>query len=299
MRIVHIVPGLEDPTCGIAVAAKIVAARQRAAGNDVELVDARDFKVSFIARHGISAEYWLHSMWSRPVLSAAWHLGRCGAKMVRMPHGCADPVKLAYHGWRKKLAAIVERRLFRRANAIAVTAAEEKTWMENFLGTPHAPFLEINLVERSSSGAASVSPPVKLLFIGRLHPLKGVEYLVRAMHPSQQLAIIGKDEGEGEKILSIARERKLQVRYLGIVDESTKSAELARCDMLVLPTLSENFGLVAAEALAAGKRVLTTDGAPYWKDHAGVEYIAGFVAASPERRVELLKGRLIPHAPLA
>ena len=36
------------------------------------------------------------------------------------------------------------------------------------------------------------------------------------------------------------------------------------CDVLVLPTLSENFGLVVAEALERGKRVITTDGAPVW-----------------------------------
>ena len=38
----------------------------------------------------------------------------------------------------------------------------------------------------------------------------------------------------------------------------------AWCDVLVLPTLSENFGLVVAEALERGKRVITTDGAPAW-----------------------------------
>ena len=41
------------------------------------------------------------------------------------------------------------------------------------------------------------------------------------------------------------------------------------CDVLVLPTLSENFGLVVAEALERGKRVITTDGAPVW----GAPYI--------------------------
>lgn len=36
------------------------------------------------------------------------------------------------------------------------------------------------------------------------------------------------------------------------------------CDVLVLPTLSENFGRVVAEALERGKWVVTTDGAPVW-----------------------------------
>ena len=39
------------------------------------------------------------------------------------------------------------------------------------------------------------------------------------------------------------------------------------CDVLVLPTLSDNFGLVIAEALERGKRVITTDGAPAWGDN--------------------------------
>ena len=39
------------------------------------------------------------------------------------------------------------------------------------------------------------------------------------------------------------------------------------CDVLVLPTLSENFGLVIAEALERGKRVITTDGAPAWGEN--------------------------------
>ena len=41
------------------------------------------------------------------------------------------------------------------------------------------------------------------------------------------------------------------------------------CDVLVLPTLSENFGLVVAEALERGKRVITTDGAPVWGEESG------------------------------
>ena len=46
------------------------------------------------------------------------------------------------------------------------------------------------------------------------------------------------------------------------------------CDVLVLPTLSDNFGLVIAEALERGKRVIATDGAPAWGD--GLTELAGF-----------------------
>lgn len=80
------------------------------------------------------------------------------------------------------------------------------------------------------------------------------------------------------------------------------------CDVLVLPTLSENFGLVVAEALERGKRVITTDGAPVWGEGLGrVErvgrgegelrigfdgrllYLKGYRDGSDEVRVRLLR----------
>ena len=45
------------------------------------------------------------------------------------------------------------------------------------------------------------------------------------------------------------------------------------CDVLVLPTLSENFGRVIAEALERGKRVITTDGAPAWGENGSLEAV--------------------------
>ena len=80
------------------------------------------------------------------------------------------------------------------------------------------------------------------------------------------------------------------------------------CDVLVLPTLSENFGLVVAEALERGKRVITTDGAPAWGEGVSrvdcVEdgeilagyggwliYLKGYREGTKEVRVALLKWR--------
>ena len=70
-------------------------------------------------------------------------------------------------------------------------------------------------------------------------------------------------------------------------------------------TLSENFGLVIAEALERGKRVITTDGAPAWGENLSrVErvdggmwsgyggrliYLKGYRDGTDEERVELLK----------
>lgn len=79
----------------------------------------------------------------------------------------------------------------------------------------------------------------------------------------------------------------------------------AWCDVLVLPTLSDNFGLVIAEALERGKRVMTTDGAPAWEPEEKVEkkggggqwrerlvYLKGYRDGTDAERVELLKNAL-------
>ena len=75
------------------------------------------------------------------------------------------------------------------------------------------------------------------------------------------------------------------------------------CDVLVLPTLSENFGRVVAEALERGKRVVTTDGAPAWGDEVKVKgegeqwrsrlvYLIGYRDGTDEERVQLLKNAI-------
>ena len=86
---------------------------------------------------------------------------------------------------------------------------------------------------------------------------------------------------------------RLCVKYVS----SAFGAELEKvwdwCDVLVLPTLSENFGLVIAEALERGKRVITTDGAPAWgdgNDYGGrLIYLKGYRDGTDEMRVRLLK----------
>ena len=81
--------------------------------------------------------------------------------------------------------------------------------------------------------------------------------------------------------------------------------------MLVLPTLSENFGLVIAEALERGKRVITTDGAPAWECECKVEkckvgdagsiwqgydgrliYLKGYRDGTPDLRINLLSSAI-------
>ena len=103
MKAVHVVPGLDDPTCGIAVAAKQLIAR------DV----------------GEEGEVWVHSMWTPMVIKASFRALLTGKKLVRMPHGCTEPNKLKFHWHKKQWIAPIERWLFRQADRLIATCEEE------------------------------------------------------------------------------------------------------------------------------------------------------------------------------
>jgi len=112
----------------------------------------------------------------------------------------------------------------------------------------------------------------KALFLSRVHPKKGLANFLKAwssVRPKNWLLqIAGPDQnGHLQDILDLAVQLgvKEQVEYLGEVDDHKKWAIYRAADLFVLPTFSENFGVVVAEALLQGIPVITTTGTP-WED---------------------------------
>jgi glycosyltransferase involved in cell wall biosynthesis len=108
------------------------------------------------------------------------------------------------------------------------------------------------------------------LFLGRLHPKKGLPMLIaawaRVRPQGWRLLIAGPDEGGHQKqVENAAATAGLAtiVSFTGPLAGPTKTSTLFDADLFILPTLSENFGIVVAEALAHGLPVLTTRTAPW------------------------------------
>ena len=223
-----------------------------------------------------------------------------------MPEACYDPVRLKYHGWKKRLVGPIERFFLRRAKALVATCEAEAEWIRAYLGR-RCPSIELTDIKRffNLTNLNPVNPvnPVKtdlhLIYLGRRHPLKGVEYLETAVRQIQEpsatlrlsaLASLG--SGASPRVAPTLKGR-LRVRIISNAFGDELEKVWNWCDVLVLPTLSDNFGLVIAEALERGKRVITTDGAPAWSD--GTDYggrlvcLKGFRDGVPEVRVQLLK----------
>jgi glycosyltransferase involved in cell wall biosynthesis len=118
--------------------------------------------------------------------------------------------------------------------------------------------------------SAADGPTRQALFLSRLHPKKGLLNLVDAwaeVAPADwRLIIAGPDENNHrQKVEQRVETRGLTdaVDFPGPIDDADKWDLYRESDLFVLPTFSENFGVVVAEALASGVPAITTTGAPW------------------------------------
>ena len=242
-------------------------------------------------------EVWIHCSW----MPCLWWAALWGRNVHWVPECSYDPIRRAYHGWKKTLVGSIERFCLRRANVLVATCEAEKEWIESYLGK-HCPPIEVTDIKRFFDLSRVEEEKRRnvlthnILYLGRRHPLKGVEYLEAAV---AQLANLGKT---GQTLNS---QNGIELKVVSNAFGEEKEKIWKWCDVLVLPTLSDNFGLVIAEALERGKRVITTDGAPAWDpgvsgQELGVSvgyggrllYLNGYRDGTKEMRVELLRNAI-------
>ncbi len=99
------------------------------------------------------------------------------------------------------------------------------------------------------------------LFMGRLHPRKGVQVLAKAFQtaalPAARLVIAGPDEGALAGLRPLLGER---IIWTGYLDGADRLAAFAAADVLALPAVGEGMPMVVLEAMAAGLPVLISPG---------------------------------------
>lgn len=107
-----------------------------------------------------------------------------------------------------------------------------------------------------------------MLFLGRIHPKKGCDMLVNAfakkaaLDPSLHLVMAGPDQqGWSETLQQTVRDAGLEdrVHWPGMLDGDVKWGALYACEVFILPSHQENFGIAVAEALGCGRPVLLGD----------------------------------------
>lgn len=207
--------------------------------------------------------------WSSRLSLDYWR--RYGKAYIITPRGMLDPWARRNSAWKKRLFSFyAESAHLRNVYCLRATAGMEAEHFRN-MGL-HAP---IAIVPNAISVPELLPRPYKesrqVLFLSRIHPKKGIDILLNAWskleerHPGWVLVIAGIDEnGHEAELKSLAKRLNLKrVSFPGPVHGAAKDALYRQSDLFVLPTYTENFGLVVAEALAQEVPVITTKNAPW------------------------------------
>ncbi|MCK4788937.1 MAG: glycosyltransferase, partial [Desulfobacteraceae bacterium] len=218
-----------------------------------------------------------HGLWLPVNYWAARAARRYNIPLVIHPRGMLEPWALSNKVWKKRLAMLLfQRRDLESATLLIATSLDEYQNIRN-LGFSQPVAIIPNGIQLDTVNKGVLPPNRKskertALFLSRIHPKKGLLNLITAwgqLRPTNwRLRIVGPNEGGHlAEVIAAASANGIEdvVDFVDEVDDESKKAVYQNADLFVLPTFSENFGVVVAEALAHGLPVITTRGAP-WSD---------------------------------
>ncbi len=252
----------------------------------------------------------VHGCWNLFGWAAARWCRRVGIPYVVSPRGMLHPWSFAHGRVRKSLAYhLIEARTLRAARFIHTTSDEE-TQIVSALGVA----ADIVMIPNGVDAAAPVSPAdagefrrrigadssdFVLLFLGRLHPKKGLKVLIEAFrvalrtHPDLCLALAGAgDDAYVSQLHDTTRDlqERHRIVFPGFLDGEQRRLALASADAFVLTSHSENFGLSVGEAMAAGLPVIVSRECPWQQVE---EWRAGFWVENTAAEIAAAMGRLV------
>jgi glycosyltransferase involved in cell wall biosynthesis len=258
-----------------------------------------------------------HGIWLASNHKVATVARRARVPRIVSPRGMLSEWALAYRGWKKRIAwRSFQHRDLRSADALHATSELEAEEIRAAgVGVPIAIVPNgVDLPPFPGPRQSGSERPRRFLFLSRIHPKKGLENLIEAwgqVRPEGwELVIAGPDEN-GHRAQIERRAGKLgpgaEVRFFDPVPDGEKWDLYDSADVFVLPTLSENFGVVVAEALASAVPVITTRAAPWavlsergcgWWAEVGVEPLARAIReaaaiSDAERREMGVRGRRV------
>jgi glycosyltransferase involved in cell wall biosynthesis len=193
-----------------------------------------------------------------------------GIKVIVSPHGMLEPWILAHNPLKKKIALFLyQKKIIQKASYIHATAQMEAANIQA-LGFSNPISIIPNGIDLSEIVKCKEQYGTKkMVYLSRIHPKKGIELLLEAWRNSATngwtLEIAGNGKPSYVKSLINSAKNLENVRFVGGKYGEEKWDFLRSGDVMVLPTYSENFGIVVTEALAIGIPVITTKGTP-WED---------------------------------
>jgi glycosyltransferase involved in cell wall biosynthesis len=243
----------------------------------------------------------VNGLWNYATLAAARELKRSGRQYFVYCHGQLDPwfrKRFPIKNFFKQISWwLVEGPLLNGATAVFFTTDYERILARKSFwpyrvreqvvgyGTADPPDEPKKQIAAFRAAIPELGTRRFLLFLSRIHLKKGCDILIRAFariaraHPDLDLVIAGPDQsGLRAKLEEIVSSENLseRVHWPGMLTGDAKWGAFRAADGFVLPSHSENFGVVVAEALACCLPVLTTNKVNIWREV--VTYGGGLVS---------------------
>jgi len=234
----------------------------------------------------------LHGLWNYTSFGA-WRSLRDGSTPYYIfAHGMMDPwFRERYplkHLAKQAYWTLAEGRVLSGARSVLFTCEEERLRARGvFKGYPYReavaqlgtadPHRE-SAAQTAAFGAATPALENRnfLLYIGRIHPKKGCDLLIRAFagvasqfRPDLQLVMAGPDEvGWSLELQQLAEKLGIasRIHWPGMLKGDAKWGAFRAADAMILPSHQENFGFVVAEAMACSTPVLISNKVNIWRE---------------------------------
>lgn len=299
MKLVHVVPHIDQEAAGPSYSVPRLCQSLAACGNEVELtcIAARGeipgvaldlhpqwpilgrFAVSTSLARALARKARVvgvvhnHSLWSMVNVAAGWLVPGKRAKLVTSPRGTLSAWALGRNKTLKRWLWPLQRRVLSRADLLHATSEVElqEIRAKGFTAPVAVIPNGIDLPDMPLASLRGKGEVRTLLYLGRIHPIKGLDRLLNAWaqlqsrHPQWRLVIAGKGEqAHVQDVKALAAQLGVQrVEFPGPVYGEAKAQAYFSAEIFVLPTHSENFGMVVAEALAHGCPAVVSRGAPW------------------------------------
>ena len=214
-----------------------------------------------------------HGLWMMPTIYSGLFKGKDSYKLVLSPHGAFSEKALSINKFFKIIFNFLfQKQLLNNVNYFHATSLEEYKDIRK-LGYNQPVFIIPPGVKIPDLKNEKLNERKTLLFLSRLHPIKGLDTLLKSWSilekdfPNWDLNIYGVGD---EKYISKLKKYSLDLGntracFKGPVYGDEKDYILQNANLFVLPSLSENFGIAIAEALANATPVIVSKGAP-WED---------------------------------
>lgn len=305
MRLIHIVPSVSEEASGATYAVLRLCESLQCVGNELTLA-ALDWAPlsttpSFLhvfpvgtgpRRLGRSPLMykWLsdrvatggvdilhnHGMWQMNSIYPAWAARHGNVKLVCSTHGALSDWAMRHGSKAKRIFwPLLQQSALRQVACFHATAESEYEQIRR-LGFKQPIATIPNGIDIPMLSPKCHNEYRTLLFLGRIHKVKGLDILLPAwrevqdLFPHWRLVIAGSDVGYNGssgylgELQRLAKELGIErLEFVGNLFGAGKIQAYRDAELFVLPSYSENFGITVAESLASSTPVIVSKGAPW------------------------------------